>query len=310
MRQEEFPARLSRRRFLKWFSVGSSTVVLAAGSTSGVSGADKPTATPGLDAASPTRAPGPTAIAVPAAKKGYSIFQGTMVDMPWPEIKQAAEEGAFVLLPIAVIEEHGPHLGLGADVYQTCLWCQLTRQVLETRGVKALIAPSYYWGMNRSTGSFPGSFTVRESTFKAILYDLHDSLRQWGFEYVLSLNLHGDGTHNRVLHYAVQEAREGLGMGAYVVPPPFPPLPQALPVKDVHAGAWETACMGAYFPEDLNRDTAKSLEPSSGFEPWGYFGDPARFDIFDPEDVKKWYETLSVTTADWIMAIVKRHRSG
>jgi creatinine amidohydrolase len=232
-----------------------------------------------------------------------------MVDMPWPEIKKAAEEGAFVLLPIAVIEEHGPHLGLGADVYLTYLWSKLTRQALETKGIKALIAPPYYWGMNQSTGSFPGSFTVRESTLKAVLYDLHDSLRGWGFQYVLSLNLHGDPTHNRVLRYAVQEAREGLGIGAYIVPPPFPPLPASLPEQDVHAGAWETACIETYFPEDLDREQAKSLEPSRGFEPLGYFGDPARFETFAPEDVKKWYEALSAKTADWIMVIVERHRS-
>lgn len=305
MGQSRLPARRSRRSFLKWFSVGSSAALLAAGSPKRVASADPATATP----ASPIGTPGPVATVVPVAHAGYSIFQGTMVDMPWPEIKKAAEEGAFVLLPVAVIEEHGPHLGLGADVYQTYLWSQLTCRALETKGIRALIAPPFYWGINQSTGSFPGSFTVRESTLKAVLYDLHDSLCQWGFQYVLSLNLHGDGTHNRVLHYAVQEAREGLGIGAYVVPPPFPPLPEALPVRDVHAGAWETACMATHFPEDLNRELAKSLEPSSGFEPLGYFGDPARFDIFDPEDVKKWYETLSATTADWIMAIVKRHRS-
>lgn len=305
MTRQRLLARRSRRSFLKWFSVGSSAALLAAGCPKRIASADPPTDTP----ASPTGTPGPAVTAVPVAHAGYSIFQGTMVDMPWPEIKKAAEEGAFVLLPIAVIEEHGPHLGLGADVYQTYLWSQLTRQALETKGVRALIAPPFYWGINQSTGSFPGSFTVRESTLKAVLYDLHDSLGQWGFQYVLSLNLHGDGTHNRVLHYAIQEAREGLGIGAYVVPPPFPPLPEALPVKDVHAGAWETACMATYFPEDLDRELAKSLEPSSSFEPLGYFGDPARFDIFDPEDVKKWYETLSATTADWIMVIVKRYQS-
>ena len=37
---------------------------------------------------------------------GYSIFDETIVDMAWPDIEKAAKEGAVVLLPIGVIEEH------------------------------------------------------------------------------------------------------------------------------------------------------------------------------------------------------------
>ena len=48
---------------------------------------------------------------------GYSLFDETMVDMAWPEIEKAAQEGAIVLLPTGVIEEHGPHMGLAMDIY-------------------------------------------------------------------------------------------------------------------------------------------------------------------------------------------------
>src|SRR5512144_2169051 len=50
-------------------------------------------------------------------RQGYSVFRETMVDMSWPEVKKAAEADAVVILPIAVIEEHGPHLSLGIDTY-------------------------------------------------------------------------------------------------------------------------------------------------------------------------------------------------
>ena len=48
---------------------------------------------------------------------GYSIFESTMVDMTFPEITSAAENDAVVLMPIAVVEAHGPHLCLGTDTY-------------------------------------------------------------------------------------------------------------------------------------------------------------------------------------------------
>ena len=87
---------------------------------------------------------------------GYSIFDDTMVDMNWLEVEKAAEEKAIVLLPTGVIEEHGPHMGLGVDTYCGYLLCKVTRKRLEDKGIRTLIAPPYYWGINNATGSFPG----------------------------------------------------------------------------------------------------------------------------------------------------------
>ena len=41
---------------------------------------------------------------MPIASGGYSIFHETMVDMNWPDVESAAEQGAVILLPTAVIE--------------------------------------------------------------------------------------------------------------------------------------------------------------------------------------------------------------
>ena len=46
-----------------------------------------------------------------------NIFSNTMADMKWTDIKRYADENAIVLLPIGVIEEHGPHLCLATDIY-------------------------------------------------------------------------------------------------------------------------------------------------------------------------------------------------
>ena len=50
---------------------------------------------------------------------GYSIFSDTMADVTHPQIEQAAAEKQPVLFPIAVTEEHGPHMCLGTDTYLT-----------------------------------------------------------------------------------------------------------------------------------------------------------------------------------------------
>ncbi|MGI6669780.1 MAG: creatininase family protein [Acetivibrionales bacterium] len=40
-----------------------------------------------------------------------------MADMNYLQVKEATEKGLPVLFPVAVIEEHGPHLCLGTDTY-------------------------------------------------------------------------------------------------------------------------------------------------------------------------------------------------
>ena len=45
------------------------------------------------------------------------------------------------------------------------------RRELESRGIKALIVPPFYWGINRSNNDFPGTFTVRDETLEAVIYD-------------------------------------------------------------------------------------------------------------------------------------------
>ncbi|MEY8357270.1 creatininase family protein [Lachnospiraceae bacterium 54-53] len=48
-----------------------------------------------------------------------SIFADTMADMNWKEIEQMGQESVPVLFPLGVVEEHGPHLPLGTDIYMS-----------------------------------------------------------------------------------------------------------------------------------------------------------------------------------------------
>jgi creatinine amidohydrolase len=94
-----------------------------------------------------------------AIQPDKSIFKDTMVEMSWQEVQKAAKNGAVVIFPIAVVEEHGPHMDLSPDIYLTSLGCRFLKQDLAKKGIEAIIAPPYYWGINQATGDFPGSFT-------------------------------------------------------------------------------------------------------------------------------------------------------
>lgn len=217
--------------------------------------------------------------------KELSVFSGTMVEMTWPEVKEAAAKKSVILLPISVVEEHGPHLELGPDIYITAAHINTIRDVLVKRGIPTVIAPPYYWGINDVTGRFPGSFTFTPETFRQMLLEIATNLQRWGFEEVYFINDHGDPVHNMHIDRAAKEIREKLKIACYS----FNELPRIknyhfqveykhLAWKDSHAGANETRTMLDLIPDHVRMDKINGLPRQYSFtEPLGYVGDPARF---------------------------------
>jgi creatinine amidohydrolase len=76
-------------------------------------------------------------------QKDFSVFEETMVEMTWQEVQMSADKGAIVLLPIGIVEGHGPHLDLSADFYISTLSCRYIKQELEKKGIEAIIAPPF-----------------------------------------------------------------------------------------------------------------------------------------------------------------------
>jgi len=289
-----------------------------------------------VEAVSQAPPPGTSAA---ATEGGYSIFHETMVDMSWPEVEQAAAAGAVVLMTTAVIEEHGPHMGCGIDAYLGYLMCKLTRRELETRGVRTVIAPPFFWGVNASSHVFAGTFTVRPETMKALLQDLLASLKDMGFRRVFNINAHGDGQHIRTAIQALVEARKGLGIDVrylmsegeakragitgseslFLVHKEPPAESPSSPYLDLHAGAWETGAVAAFFPKAVDMNMARTLEPTrvtakeigewvkdmKKVTPLGYLGDPARFDA---EEGRKSLEDGCRMMADAIVGILEKER--
>jgi creatinine amidohydrolase len=217
-----------------------------------------------------------------------SIFKGTMVEMTWQEVKREAEKDSIVLFPISVVEEHGPHLDLSPDIYLTNVICKLIKQNLEQKGISTVIAPPYYWGINKATGKFPGSFTVKQETFKAVLSDLIECLKVWGFTKIFTCNFHGDPLHTFTIETSINEIRDNLKIDVYDLESSSKEISDninRLPARpgrykpDYHAGAEETSMMWSFYPGKVRVDAATELKPQPTFEPLGYVGDPAHFEL-------------------------------
>lgn len=212
-----------------------------------------------------------------------AIFKDTMVNMKWIDIQYYADENAVVLLPLGVIEEHGPHLCLGTDIYIAHAQCLYVKQKLEKDGHKVAIAPPFYWGICQATGSFIGSFKIRKETAKALLFDIIASLDEFGYKKVYGISGHGDIEHNIAIIEAFKEVSEKLSINAryaflrsvmhhyglngdeaYICPVE----PQSVRINtseyaDVHGGDIETAVMYNLYPHLTDVKKAKSLKPVS-----------------------------------------------
>jgi creatinine amidohydrolase len=139
--------------------------------------------------------------------EGHSIFRETIADMTWPAVDEAARRQAIMLVPIAVIEQHGPHLPLATDIYGAYLLSVRIKAELADRGIEALVAPPYYFGMNPTTGMFPGSLHIDRETMVRMITQLLLNYGRWGFTRQFVLNHHGDPTHNDAIMEAIRSVR-------------------------------------------------------------------------------------------------------
>jgi creatinine amidohydrolase len=238
-----------------------------------------------------------------------SIFKDTMVENSWNTFKTETEKDPIILFPISVVEEHGPHMDLSPDIYQASMFCRMVKLILKDRFIDSIIAPPYYWGINSATGTFPGSFTVREETFEMILSDIIYCLVQWGLTKVFIINVHGDSVHCSCIENSINKARKEYGIHIHSITglskllnevphPIFKPQRTDKFKPDRHAGANETSRMKLFFPNKVNIEEVRKLAPQDNFLPLGYIGDPAKFDL--ENDVLDKFKKISIYYCDLI----------
>lgn len=246
-----------------------------------------------------------------------NIFTSTMSDMKWTNIKQYADENAIVLLPLGVMEEHGPQLCIATDIYTSHIYSIAVKDKLEEKGYKAVIAPPFYWGICQSARGFVGSFNIRLETAQALLFDILHSLCDFGFKQIFAINSHGDVEHKIVAMNAFKEAWEKFQITAcipfddfmlhhlglessepwfYSIKPQDIKVSEAR-VSDVHTGDIETAMIHTYYPQSVDTKIAKSLPdvalPEDKYADWmfggqlkqfsslGYLGSPSSYESVD-----------------------------
>ncbi len=125
------------------------------------------------------------------------------------ELRDKAQAGAIVVLPVASMEQHGPHLPVGVDTILTEAVCQAAAEAIAA-DTAVVVAPTLWCGMAEHHMAFGGTFTFDIPTYRAVLLCFLKSIERHGFTRVLIVNGHGGNIAALVGLPAGHRARDGL----------------------------------------------------------------------------------------------------
>ncbi|HEX5077564.1 MAG TPA: creatininase family protein [Geminicoccaceae bacterium] len=120
------------------------------------------------------------------------------------ELRDLAAREAIVVLPVAAMEQHGPHLPVMVD---TLLCGEVAARAAKRASGRhpVVVAPTVWSGLSEHHMPFGGTFTLDFPTFKGLIECLCRSLLRHGFRRVLLLNGHGGNVAS--LRVVVDELR-------------------------------------------------------------------------------------------------------
>ena len=172
------------------------------------------------------------------------------------DIAALPKDDALVILPIASIEQHGPHLPVASD---TILGHTILARALERldRSVNAWVLPGIVYGKSNEHTGFPGTMTLSQATLTAVIGDVAQSVAESGFRRLALVNSHGGNPP--VVNHVARDVRQRTGL---IV---FPLFMFAMGIDygeisdeeahwGTHAGEWETSALLALAPELVRRE--------------------------------------------------------
>jgi creatinine amidohydrolase len=167
-----------------------------------------------------------------------------------------------VIFTVSPLEEHGPHLPVGTDVFISEFFAeQLAHRIVEAKpDWTALIGPSISLGA--SAFEHAGTLLVRARTVRNVALDYGAALARQGFKFILLSNAHAGPRHVVALEEAAAVVSRRYGVRMFSLSGPVlwkvlrgrfterlePLLGRPLTEKerealrgDAHGGLWETS---------------------------------------------------------------------
>lgn len=185
----------------------------------------------------------------------------------WKEVNLLRSRNVVVLLPAGSCEQHGPHLPMETDsVLVSEMCCRGAKQAARRKpDLDLLVLPTLTIGRSPHHMDYPGSLSLRASTYINMVEDVCHSIARHGFIRILIVNGHGaNADYLRVAARNVRDTVECLvGVVSYwsVARESINQL-RKTPVGGIcHAGEMETACMLYLDEKAVRKDLMKKAIP-------------------------------------------------
>jgi creatinine amidohydrolase len=174
----------------------------------------------------------------------------------WEELTAAdfvaaiAESQGTCLLPIGILEKHGPHLPLGNDLINV-RYAALHAAQQEY----AIVFPEYYFGQIFEARHQPGTVAYSSRMQMDLLQETTDEMARNGCKKVIIVNGHG-GNENLLPFFAQAQLEKQHDYVVYIFRLPGTPAggPPRKTSLDMHAGERETSTTMASRPDLVHQE--------------------------------------------------------
>jgi creatinine amidohydrolase len=107
------------------------------------------------------------------------------------QVRAQAQQDAVVILPIAALEQHGPHLPVEVDTLLGETVALRTARKAVAAGTPTLVLPALWTGLSEHHMSFGGTISLDFPAFSALVEGVVRSVLRHGFRRIVLLNAHG-----------------------------------------------------------------------------------------------------------------------
>src|ERR1700728_1974627 len=187
------------------------------------------------------------------------------MEMTWQDIAGGDTSRWIAVLPLAAVEQHGPHLPLGVDTYIAEAYLARVQKLLPG-DLPATFLPVQRIGVSAEHLSFPGTLTLSPTTAMAAWTELGESLARAGLRKLVLVTSHGGNV--AAMELAARDLRARLGMLAVTVGwhrfgYPADAFSAEEKKHGIHGGDIETSLMLAAQPDTVRMDKAPNATPAT-----------------------------------------------
>jgi len=191
---------------------------------------------------------------------GQTASAQTKLSAHWEEltgpdfVKAIQQAQGTCILPIGILEKHGPHMPIGSDL--------LNARYVALHAAEqqyAVVFPEYYFGQIAEARQEPGTVSYSRELQLALLQATTDEMGRNGCKKILVVNGHG-GNNHLLPYFAQTQLEKPHDYVVYIFDQRVPATggPAKKTTIDQHAGESETSKMLIVRPDLVHMDRAKS----------------------------------------------------